>query len=831
MKNGHLIIRRVLFVTALLFSIGAQAQVAAPAKYLGYELGEKFTPHAQVVGYFKQLAKDNANMILITYGKTYEGRELLAAVISSKENIQRLEEIRQQNLAFTSPTRGALKTNANQPVILWLSYNVHGNEASSTETAMQMAYALLKPEASVTEWLKNTVVIIDPCLNPDGRDRYVNFFNAISGKEPNPDPSAREHNEPWPGGRTNHYYFDLNRDWAWQTQVESQQRLALYQQWMPEVHVDFHEQSYNEPYYFAPAAEPIHEVVTPWQMQFQEIVGKNNARYFDENGWQYFTKERFDLLYPAYGDTYPLYNGSIGMTYEQGGIRAGLAVVTSDGDTLTLKDRISHHLATGLSTLEAASKNAGKLINEFQKFFSNPAISKSGYQSFVIRNDNAYRMKKLAQLLDNNKITYSYGSSRSLIGFNYENGKTESFKPQRNDLIVNMQQSRAILANVLLEPNTKITDTNTYDITAWALPYVFNLPAYAVKEIVKGDYNTVEQPAAAIATNPKPYAWALHWEGLADAKILAALQQAGFRVKLAENSFTSGGHIFEAGTLLIYRSENEKINNANRRITELTTKYGRDVFSIASGTVEKGKDLGSNVYPLLTPPKIVIASGPEVSSQSLGEVWHFLEQELNYPFSMLAVQNLAALDIHKVNVLILPDGNYPDNLAERITPWINAGGKLLLIDDAISAFSGKKSFDILKKSETKSSDSTVKNTLYADRGHDETGDALPGAIFKVYLDSTNPLNFGLGKTYYTLKTDDRIYNSLKNGFTSGSLRNDSYVSGIAGANVRKKLDNGMLFGSQRLGRGRVVYFGANPLFRAFWEGGKQMFLNSLFVVN
>ena len=831
MKNRHLILRRILFLAALIISISTQAQVVAPAQFLGYALGEKFTPHAQVVAYFKQMAKDNANMKLVTYGKTYEGRELITAIVSSKENIGKVEEIRQQNLALTVPSKVAENKSHKQPVIIWLSYNVHGNEASSTETAMQMLYALLKPETPVAEWLKNTVVIIDPCLNPDGRDRYVNFFNAFSGKEPNPDPNAREHNEPWPGGRTNHYYFDLNRDWAWQTQIESQQRLALYQQWMPEVHVDFHEQSYNEPYYFAPAAEPIHELITPWQKEFQEIAGKNNARYFDDNGWQYFTKERFDLLYPAYGDTYPLYNGAIGMTYEQGGIRAGLAIITNDGDTLTLKDRIAHHFATGLATLEAASNNAGKLIAEFQKYFSHAAVSRSGYQSFVIQNSNTYRMQKLTELLDRNKIAYQFGSARSLTGYNYETGKTEVFKPQRNDLIVNLQQSRAILASVLLEPNTKITDTNTYDITAWALPYVFNLPAYAVKELVKGDNNAMEKPALTSITNAKPYAWALNWEGLPDAKILASLQQAGFRVRLAEQGFTTEGHSFAAGTLLIYRSENEKISNAAQMIKALAEKHGRAIFPINSGSVEKGKDLGSNVYTLLSMPKIAIAAGPEVSSQSLGEVWHFLERELNYPFSMLAPQNLAALDIHKVNVLILPDGRYPDNLAERLTPWINNGGKLILMEDAIAAFSGKKSFDILKRIEPKSADSAKKEVLYADRDHDEAADALPGAIFKVYLDTTNPLNFGLGKTYYTLKTDNRLYEPLKDGFSSGSLRPDSYMSGIAGANVRKKLSKGMLFGFQILGRGCAVYLGADPLFRAFWEGGKQMFLNSLFVVN
>ncbi|RYF99692.1 MAG: zinc carboxypeptidase, partial [Chitinophagaceae bacterium] len=354
----------LLALSSVLF---VKAQVKSPDEFLGYELGTHFTPHFKVADYFRQTALAASKSVkLIEYGKTNEGRPLMVAVISSTENIIKLEQIRNNNLLLASGSVNNVDL-ASQPAILWLSYNVHGNEANSTETAMKMLYNLSSgTNQQANEWLKNTVVVIDPCLNPDGRDRYANYFNSVVGEKPNSDPTSREHIEPWPGGRPNHYYFDLNRDWAWQTQIESKQRLALYNQWMPQVHVDFHEQSYNDPYYFAPAAEPVHQDITPWQKSFQVVVGKNNAKYFDEQGWQYFTKERFDLLYPSYGDTYPLYNGSIGMTYEQGGIRAGLSVVTNDGDTLTLKDRIAHHFTTGMSTLEVTSSNHNKLLDEYK---------------------------------------------------------------------------------------------------------------------------------------------------------------------------------------------------------------------------------------------------------------------------------------------------------------------------------------------------------------------------------------------------------------------------------------------------------------------------------
>lgn len=357
----------ILVVLVLSISVTAQ-NVPSPETYLGYKVGTRYTRHHKIVEYFNTVAKARPDMVKIeSYGQTNEGRELMLAFVSSPENMQRLEAIRLNNLRIAGTTKDrAAPIVENAPAIVWLSYNVHGNEPSSSEAALLMIHALLDPSNSTTkEWLKNTVVVIDPCINPDGRDRYVNWFNSVVGKEMNAEPSSREHAEPWPGGRSNHYNFDLNRDWAWQTQVETQQRLKKYNAWLPQVHVDFHEQGYNEPYYFAPAAEPFHEVITPWQRDFQVLIGRNNASYFDKNGWLFFTKERFDLLYPSYGDTYPVYNGAIGMTYEQGGhSRGGLAVVNEDGDTLTLVDRATHHFTTGLSTVETASKHQQKLMNE-----------------------------------------------------------------------------------------------------------------------------------------------------------------------------------------------------------------------------------------------------------------------------------------------------------------------------------------------------------------------------------------------------------------------------------------------------------------------------------
>ena len=289
----------ILLVGLSLQTLSFAQKIQSPNAFLGYDIGTEFSRHHQVVDYFKAVANALPNQVkLEQYGKTNERRPLYLAYVSSKANIKNLETIRENNLKNTSLLEGS--PTATDVAIVWLSYNVHGNEASSTEAAMLTLYKLLTERKDL---LENTVVIIDPCINPDGRDRYVNWYNETASQPYDIDRQASEHNEPWPGGRPNHYLFDLNRDWAWATQVETQTRLIAYNKWMPHIHVDFHEQGINEPYYFAPAAEPFHEIISDWQRDFQTEIGKNHAKYFDAEGWLFFTRESFDLLYPSYGDT------------------------------------------------------------------------------------------------------------------------------------------------------------------------------------------------------------------------------------------------------------------------------------------------------------------------------------------------------------------------------------------------------------------------------------------------------------------------------------------------------------------------------------------------
>ena len=838
-----------------------------PETFLGYPLGTHFTPHYKIVSYFEEIASRIPDQVKVeSYGQTYEGRPLLLAYVASPGNIRRLEAIRMNNLRLAGVARDRMMPDTNAPAIVWLSYNVHGNEPASSEAAMKTLYELVNPaNAKSKEWLQHTVVIIDPCLNPDGRDRYVNWFNTAVGKEADPDPQSREHQEPWPSGRTNHYNFDLNRDWAWQTQQETQQRLKKYNAWLPQVHVDFHEQGYNNPYYFAPAAEPYHDVITPWQRDFQVRIGKNNAKYFDQQGWLYFTKEEFDLFYPSYGDTYPIYSGSIGMTFEQGGIRAGLAIVTSDEDTLTLADRLEHHYTTGMSTIEVAAQNAGRLIKEFRKYFVDAETRPAGeFKSYFIKAD-AYgdRLTRLKTLLNRNSIDWVPVGSGSFTGLDYETGKITAFKADPGDIAVNTNQAKSNLLRVLFERNSRISDSVTYDITAWAIPYVYGLQAYGVSTLISGganNTNTNEMPAAGSSektpgaasgsigenagSGAGQYGYAVRWTGMQSARFLAELLQKGVKTRYAEEAFQSGGNNFEKGTLIITSTGNGVISkNGWSIVMQAARRAGVVLSPILSGFVEKGADFGSGRVHLIHKPRVAMLTGEEVSSVGAGEVWHFFEQDLGFPITQINADEIGRLNWKNYDVLILPNGYYKSladiNAAEPFRNWVKAGGRLIAMEDAVAQLSKiewgirQKTSAADKKDEDKDKKEDDYSVLhrYGNRQRDDVSNSVPGSIYKVELDNSHPLAFGYPDHYYTLKQDDNVYEFIKDGgWNVGIIKKDNYVSGFTGNKAKAKLKDGLIFGVQDMGKGEIIYLADDPLFRSFWENGKLLMCNAVFLV-
>lgn len=531
---------------------------STPESFLGYRLGERFTPHDRLVRYFEAVAAQAPDRCqLIPYGQTYEGRPLAVMAVASPENLRRLEDIRTNNLKMTGLLEGT--PTAVQPAIVWLSYNVHGNEAVASEAAIQVLYDLVNAgNAEAQGWLKNVVVLIDPCLNPDGHERYVQWYGQVANYPYQPLKYSREHQEPWPGGRFNHYLFDLNRDWAWQTQQETQQRTVLYNRWMPHMHADFHEMGPESPYYFAPSAKPFHAALTPWQRQFQQRIGDANRQYFDKNYWLYYTRERFDLFYPSFGDTWPTFNGAIAMTYEQGGSgQAGLGILRTEGDTLTLTQRIAHHVASSHASIAVVAAQPDQVVREFRNYFDQSRSNPAGdYKSYLVKTGGAEgKAKALAELLDRNGIRYGYATGGTAIkGFAYATGKSETAKAETNDLVISAYQPKSALLRVLFDPSPVLEDTLTYDLTSWAIPYAYGLLAYALP--VRFPENSIstkpQTPKAAPApVAGKPYAYLAEWKDLRDVRFLAELLKSKIKVRNAETEFTLDGRVFAPGTLLI----------------------------------------------------------------------------------------------------------------------------------------------------------------------------------------------------------------------------------------------------------------------------------------
>lgn len=816
----------------------------SPAEFLGYELGDKFTRHHRIVEYFQHVAATSNNVILEEYGQSYEGRTLLTVTLSSAENMAGLDQIKENNLRRAGLASGA--ATIDPTAIVWLSYNIHGNEASSSEATMRTVYELVNPNnKQAQEWLKNTVVIIDPCVNPDGRDRYANFYNQY-GALPSYNPSidASEHREPWPGGRPNHYLFDLNRDWAWQSQVESATRMQAYKKWMPHIHVDFHEQGYNSPYYFAPAAEPFHEVITDWQREFQTSIGKNHAKYFDAENWTYFTRESFDLFYPSYGDTYPTYNGAIGMTYEQAGHSlAGLGIITEYGDTLTLKDRLTHHHVTGISTVEIASQNAQKLADEFKKFFDNSKNNpKIFYKSYVIKgSNNPDKLARFMTFLDNHQIEYGHTSSRKIVrGFAYHEGKDGvNTTLAANDIVIKTAQARAALLTALMEPHADYSDSLTYDITAWAIPFAFGLEAYALEAAVNDIKPISPVQKEKISLDASAYAYVSDYKDFEDARFLSALHQAGIQVRMAPNKFAVAGKPFNEGALIVTQRNNEHIKNLAQKVESLANEFGRNVSAVKSGFVDFGNDFGSNDVFRLKRPEVAVLSGAGSSSLAYGEVWHFFEQQLGYPVTSIRTDYFSGVDLSKYNVLIIPSGYYGSYLnekaIEKIADWVDAGGKLILMQGAISTFADKNGFTIkhMNDEEKKKWEEKDKDPLkvYGDSERKSLSDMIIGAVYKLNMDQTHPLAYGYDNSYMTLKTTATRYAFLENGWNIGYIKGAAKpVSGFAGHKANSKQENSLVFGVQDKGRGTVVYMVDDPLFRAFWHNGRLLFSNAVFLV-
>jgi hypothetical protein len=813
----------LLFVCQLGFS-----QLQSPENFIP-KYGKHVTYLNDVERYFEHLTKNSNAIVKEKYGTTYQDRDMLVYYISTPNNIKNLESIRRNHLSEIGLDNQKNESYKNIS-LLWMTMTVHGNEIAGTESSLKITYDLLT-NPDYQKMLENVVVILDPCANPDGFSRYGSWLRDISGTQLHPGTSDREHMEPWITGRQNHYVNDLNRDWAWQTQLETQHRIALYQKWMPMVHADVHEMGYNEPYYFPPAADPFHEQVTAYQKEFHQKVGEITAKKFDKEGWLYYTAERFDLFYPSYGDTYPTYNGAVGMTYEQGGIGAGRAVNMRNGQTLTIRDRLEHHAAAMFAVLELTAKENQTLNKNFRDFFNNRQNIKGQYKAYVIK-DNP-RVKQLTDLLDKNKIDYKYADEKkSLSGTSFSQNKSINFNIEPKDLYISTNQPRAVLTQVLLEAEHKLTDSLTYDITAWSLPLAYGLEAYGLKTDVGVKFKAIDKKTFSTASSY--YAYHIPWGDRLAAKALSWLHKNNFVVRMSSNNTTVDSKTIKRGDIIVLRADQntellKKFNEIHQTLFELNN----ETQVLASGFGKGKGDLGGEFYPILKAPKVMVLGGRGINSLDFGQVWYYFDQVIDYPHSKVEIDQLNRVELNSYNVMVLPSGWYDikDNHKKQIDDFISNGGKVIALEWATNLFNGREGYQFktnIPENEDKKDMFEELTTPVEKQERLWVSNATTGAIIEHRLDSSHPLCYGLGEKYFSLKYSSNFM-PLVEGIQNLIYVPKNYISyGFVGHNAKKKLGATLNLGYEQKGNGSIIYFIDNPLFRNFWESGNILFSNALF---
>lgn len=797
--------------------IKAQDELQSPSDYLpSYQ--SNFTFHHQVVDYAHYLSEKANTAFLRNYGQSNQGRPLIYMVISDGQNIQNLDSIQHYHQRLLSGSVNSIPEPYNKAIV-WLSFGVHGNEAGATESALQTMYELISAkQEGVSEWLDDVVVLLDPCLNPDGFDRYVQFYRSKKGVSANEKPFSLEHDEPWPGGRVNHYLFDLNRDWAWQTQVESQQRMKVYQQWYPHVHVDVHEQYPENPYYFAPAAPPYHEVIEDWQIDFQEDFGRNHALYFDAAGWLYFTQEYFDLFYPSYGDTYPIFNGAIGMTHEQAGHGiAGAAFHTQNGQTLRIADRIAHHTTTALSTVQTAAKLKSDLIRKQQQFFTEQTSDE--YAAYLYAPGDGFQLTaELSELLAKNGFEFYCGGQlegekveRMAISTTQDEG---IHSLQAQDIIIPTQQFNSKLLKVLMQLNPRLNDTATYDITAWGIPHSFG-HFYGLKEFDAGNARVGPCPPQAVKEDYRErmsYAYLWQPRSLQDYKTLSVLMQKGLKARIAGKSFTLNGEEYPVGTVVFMKADQMKTKE------HISALNGVNLEAVETGWTEEGPDLGSDAFSLLQASQIALIQDDRLDPNAYGFAWFFLDQYLPKGYTAIKAQQVIR-KLDEFNVLILTGGTvrWDESDQQKIKDWVANGGRIILVGRGVQQFQSDEKWALkVKAAEEAKEDSDYHN-------HN------PGSVVRLDWDAENPLGYHMSSTYYALSVARSAYEPLETG-NVGTLSDEVEVYGFMGNSIRENLQQSMKYAVRAHGKGALIYMVDDPLFRGFWKSGEQIMMNAIFFV-
>lgn len=816
-------------------SVTYNPAIPKPKDIIYHEVGAWHVTHDRLVNYMKALATAAPNRIkLETMGLTYESRPQVLLIITSPKNHQRLEEIRLQHVALSDAATSAALNIDNMPIVVWIGHSIHGNESSGANASLLSAYYLAAAQGkNIEDLLENVVILFDPSFNPDGLQRFSTWVNQHKSKTEVTDANSREFNEVWPGGRFNHYWFDLNRDWLPAVHVESQNRLAYYHRWKPNILTDHHEQGSNATFFFQPGVPSrVNPLTPPKNQELTEKLGKFHASFLDRIGSLYFTKEAYDDFYYGKGSTYPDVNGAIGILFEQASSR-GHAQQTTNG-ILRFPFTIKNQFVTTLSTLEGAKALRTEFL-QFQRDFYKSAGTEATVapvKGYVFGDEaDQGKTKAFVTMLQRHQIQiYDVKNSIKAGGNEFKN---------KSSFVVPAAQPQHRLIRAIFEKTLNYKDSLFYDITAWTMPLAFGLPTAELNSAqynsgITGNRITDSLKDASITVTKSDYAYLLPWTELMAPAALYELQTAGLMAKVATAPFelTVDGQRKKLayGTILIpVQLQTLGSNAVFDAVKKVAQKYSLPVHSVASGSVLAGSDLGSSRFVNVSKPTVALITGAGVNPTDAGEFWHLMDQRMNIPVTHLEPAIFNRVDLAKYNTLVLVGGTYTELNKEKLKTWVQGGGNLILIEEAVN-WGAQAGFSTVTFKKTRGGADSTQKLPYADKEQIEGAQAMRGAIFRAEADVTHPLAYGYSQPFVHLFKANKVYmERSKNPFATPFHYTDAPLqSGWLSGQNKEAVKNSAAVVVNGLGSGKVISIADNPNFRAFWLGGTKLMLNAIF---
>lgn len=795
--------------------------IPTPKSVIGHEVGEWHITHDKLAQYMYALAAASDRITIENRGSTFEGRPLLLLTVTAPSNHSNIENIRQNHLALTENNSGSLNT-ANMPLVVYQGFSIHGNEPSGSNAALAFAYYLAAAQGSkIDQLLNQTVILLDPSFNPDGLQRFSYWANMHKSQNVNPDPNDREYREVWPGGRTNHYWFDMNRDWLPVQLPESRVRIKSFHHWYPNVLTDHHEMGTNSSFFFQPGIPSRTNPLTPQKNQdLTGAIAKFHAKAFDKLGSFYYSEENFDDFYYGKGSTFPDINGSIGILFEQASSRGHAQ--ESDNGILTFPFTIRNQFTAALSTLEAGVNLREQLLNYQREFYNDARREGAGGGALVFGDEkDAAKTYHLAEILKRHKIKFhELKSDFSSNGKNYKKGYS---------YVIPKNQRQHRLINAMFQKRTSFTDSLFYDVSAWTLPLAFNLDYEEVAQNKAGaEVTNLQQPKAS-APQTSNYAYLMEWHEYYSPKAVNMILAEGLRAKVGMKTFSVGGRDYDYGTILI-PVQNQKLNTTELAnfLKKVSAETHVPIHAVGTG-LARGIDLGSSQFRALEMPKVAILVGDGINPSDAGEIWHLFDTRYDMHITKLDTRSFGRTNLSSYTDIILPasfGGALDKDDAEKLKEWVKDGGTLIGFRNAGRWLNSNK----LLEMKFKSKQDTAKNISFEQRNNYYGAQVIGGAIFEANLDRSHPIAFGYKNDKIPMFRNTTLFlepeeNSFNNPiqYTSNPL-----LSGYISKPKLDLLKNSVPFKSDGMGRGNVIYFTDNTNFRAFWYGTNKLLMNAIF---